>query len=265
MLEIRNGADLAVEAVEYARGLDDFAADNLEHLVAAHDVIVGEEYQSHPAAAQLADDFIVGVCGQLRRNCSGRRTRFRVGGARGTLSPRSPGFSRRFSIRGKNCVDHGLKRGEAPPILLRGGLLVCATAQLELDSNQLFQKRLASRFGGFDQEVFDQGPRAVLPGPFETVGDVVDPGPIGRRAFSHWNLSGFARLSTVWYIPLLINSSRRTSSICGGFSIADARPSVLCNRALRRSRDWCSPRVSRARSGVAPGQRVPPSGVRAPR
>ena len=39
--------------------------DDLEDLVAAHEAIVGEVDHAHAAAAQLADDLVVGMVGQL--------------------------------------------------------------------------------------------------------------------------------------------------------------------------------------------------------
>ena len=68
MLEARHGADFAEEAFEHAGGFDDLAADDLEDLVAAQDVVVREEDQSHSAAAQLTDDLVVGVFRQLLRD-----------------------------------------------------------------------------------------------------------------------------------------------------------------------------------------------------
>ncbi len=65
MPEPGDGADLAEEAVEHAGAVDDVAADEFEDLITAHDLIVGEEDQSHRAAAQLADDFVVGDARQF--------------------------------------------------------------------------------------------------------------------------------------------------------------------------------------------------------
>ena len=67
-----DGADLAEEAVEHAGAFDDLPADDLEHLVAAHERVVGQVDDAHAAAAQLADDLVVGMIGQPRRQVIGR-------------------------------------------------------------------------------------------------------------------------------------------------------------------------------------------------
>ena len=64
--ELGDGADLAEEAVEHAAAFDDVAAHDLEDLVAAHEAVVGEVDHAHAAAAELADDLVVGVVGELR-------------------------------------------------------------------------------------------------------------------------------------------------------------------------------------------------------
>ena len=82
VLEPGDGADLTQEAVEDAGSFDDFAADQLEHLVSAQETVVGEEDDPHSAATQLADDLVVGVVGQL----TGKRAH-RVRGRRGGRAP----------------------------------------------------------------------------------------------------------------------------------------------------------------------------------
>ena len=69
-----DGADLPQEAVEHAGLLDDVLADDLEDFVAGHQAVVGEVDDAHAADAQLADDLVVGVVGQLGRWGAGRRT-----------------------------------------------------------------------------------------------------------------------------------------------------------------------------------------------
>ena len=53
MAEPGDGPDLAEEAVEHAGAFDDLPADDLEHLVAAHEAVVREVHHAHPAAAEL--------------------------------------------------------------------------------------------------------------------------------------------------------------------------------------------------------------------
>ena len=52
---------------------DQVAADDLEHLLAAHQRVLGQVDDAHPAAAQLAEDPVVGVVGQAGRERVGRR------------------------------------------------------------------------------------------------------------------------------------------------------------------------------------------------
>ncbi len=52
--------------------LDQVAADDLEHLFAAHQRVLGEVDHAHPATAQLAEDPVVGVVRQSRRQGAGR-------------------------------------------------------------------------------------------------------------------------------------------------------------------------------------------------
>ena len=49
------------------------AADDLEHLQPAHQRVLGEVDDAHAAAAQLAEDLVVGVVGQGRRQAVGPR------------------------------------------------------------------------------------------------------------------------------------------------------------------------------------------------
>ena len=42
------------------------AADDLEHLLAAHEPVLGQVDDAHAAAAQLAEDLVVGMVGQAR-------------------------------------------------------------------------------------------------------------------------------------------------------------------------------------------------------
>ena len=65
MAQPGDGADLPQEAVEYAGLLDDVLADDLEHLMAGHQAVVREVDDAHAADAQLADDLVIGVVGQL--------------------------------------------------------------------------------------------------------------------------------------------------------------------------------------------------------
>ena len=72
MAELGDGADLAVEAVEDPGAFQDVPIHHLEHLVAAHEAVVGEVDDAHAAPAQFAADLVIGVLGQVRRERVGR-------------------------------------------------------------------------------------------------------------------------------------------------------------------------------------------------
>ncbi len=62
----RRRADLAAEPLEHPFSFDQVLADDLEHLVTAHETIVGEIDNPHASAAKLADDLEVRMVGQIR-------------------------------------------------------------------------------------------------------------------------------------------------------------------------------------------------------
>ena len=72
---------LAEEPVAHAGPLDQVAADDLEHLQSAHELVLGQVDHTHAAAPQLADDLVIRVVGQPRRQGPGRRRRDRDGRA----------------------------------------------------------------------------------------------------------------------------------------------------------------------------------------
>ena len=100
---------------------DQVPADDLEHLQPPHQLVLGEVDDAHPAPAQLADDLVVGVVGQLGREGRraaarrGRRRRFADGRRRSAvgpwasrsrprkLSPDSPPTRRRHSGTTSRC------------------------------------------------------------------------------------------------------------------------------------------------------------------
>ena len=69
--------------------VDQVAADDLEHLLAAHQRVLGQVDHAHAAAAQLADDLVVGMVGQARRERVGRG---RCRGVRALGALRATGF-----------------------------------------------------------------------------------------------------------------------------------------------------------------------------
>jgi len=54
-------ANLAEEAVQDAAAIDERTADHLEHLLAAHELVLCQVDHTHAATAELAEDFVVGV------------------------------------------------------------------------------------------------------------------------------------------------------------------------------------------------------------
>ena len=55
----RNRANLPEEPLEDTGLLDDVTAHHLEHLVAAHELVVGEVNDPHATPAELADDPVI--------------------------------------------------------------------------------------------------------------------------------------------------------------------------------------------------------------
>ncbi len=78
VVEFGRVANLAKEAVKNAAAVDELAADDLEHLDAAHHRVVGEVDDAHAAPAELAEDLVVGVVGQARWERAGRGWRWRT-------------------------------------------------------------------------------------------------------------------------------------------------------------------------------------------
>ena len=56
-------ADLAVETLHGAGTIHQGFVDDFEHFQAVHDPIPGQVDNAHPAAAQLAEDFVLRVVG----------------------------------------------------------------------------------------------------------------------------------------------------------------------------------------------------------
>ena len=77
VLKLRRGADLAQESLEHALAVQEVRADDLEHLLPAHHPVLGQVDDAHAAAAQLAEDLVVRMLGQARRQGAGRRRRRR--------------------------------------------------------------------------------------------------------------------------------------------------------------------------------------------
>ena len=70
--ELGDGPDLAEEAFEHAGAFHDLPAHHLEHLVPAHQLVVGEVDNAHAAPAELSLDLVIGVVGQFRWQRVGR-------------------------------------------------------------------------------------------------------------------------------------------------------------------------------------------------
>ena len=64
MVHPRGVADLTEEAIEYPGPTDQVAADDFQHLIPAHEPVVGEVDGSHAPLAEPADNLVVGMLGQ---------------------------------------------------------------------------------------------------------------------------------------------------------------------------------------------------------
>ena len=71
VLQSGRGADLAAEPLEDPFAFDQVLADDLEHLVTAHQPVVGEVDDPHASPTELADDLVVGMVGQVRGQRAG--------------------------------------------------------------------------------------------------------------------------------------------------------------------------------------------------
>ncbi len=67
MAQLRDRADLAEEPFEHLGTRDQVLADDLDGLVAAHQLVVNEIHHPHAAAPEFLEDLIVGILGQARR------------------------------------------------------------------------------------------------------------------------------------------------------------------------------------------------------
>ena len=70
--ELGDGPDLAEEAFEHPGAFHDLPPHHLEHLVAAHQLVVGQVDHAHAAPAEFPLDLVIGVVGQSRRQRVGR-------------------------------------------------------------------------------------------------------------------------------------------------------------------------------------------------
>ena len=106
VVQLGGRADLAEEPVEDAGAADQVAADDLEHLLAPHERVLGQVDDAHAAAAQLAEDLVVRVVGQSRRQ-----------GARPGAAPagrrRRPASTCRRARRRRARCESGLALGVA--------------------------------------------------------------------------------------------------------------------------------------------------------
>ncbi len=128
-MELGRVADLAEEAVEDAAALDELFADDLEDLQTAHHLVLGEVDDAHAALAELADDFVVGMIDQARRQAAGRWRRRRA----------RRGIQHRESFRagdgGVERLGRGLRFSEAAEKAIggeRGDALPAFQAALEV-------------------------------------------------------------------------------------------------------------------------------------
>ena len=88
-------------------------ADDLEHLLPAHELVLGQVDDAHAAAAQLAEDLVVGMVGQARRQGAGRRRRGRTSASRrpASTTPSQRGANRGRSTSGSGPGPRGAGRG----------------------------------------------------------------------------------------------------------------------------------------------------------
>ena len=110
---------------------DQMPADNLEHFRPPHQLVFGEVDHAHPASPQLADDLVVGMVGQPRRQGVGRRWRGGNGSAalRYAMSPTAT-IRRRTSPADPGLLEPaqkivGRQLGN-PPLTVRTRLQVLA-------------------------------------------------------------------------------------------------------------------------------------------
>ena len=78
VIELRRGADLTEKPLQHALAVQEVRTDDLENFLAAHEPVLGQVDDAHAAASQLAEDFVIRVVGQARRQCAGRRLRRRA-------------------------------------------------------------------------------------------------------------------------------------------------------------------------------------------
>ena len=64
-IKSRGRADLTAESLEDPFSFDQVLADDLEHLVAAHQPVVGEVDNAHASAAELADNLVVRMVSEV--------------------------------------------------------------------------------------------------------------------------------------------------------------------------------------------------------
>ncbi len=70
MAELGRRADFAQEALDRAGTIEQRLVDDLEDFEAVHELVLGQVDDAHAAAAQLAEDLVLRVVGQFRRqNC----------------------------------------------------------------------------------------------------------------------------------------------------------------------------------------------------
>ena len=74
-MQLGRVADLAKESFQHAAAVDEVAADDLEHLLPPHERVLRQIDHAHAALPQLAEDLVIGVIGEARRQAARRRRR----------------------------------------------------------------------------------------------------------------------------------------------------------------------------------------------
>ena len=137
-----DGPDLAEEAVENAGAFHDLPPHHLEHLVAAHQRVVGEVDHPHPAPAEFPPDLVIGLVGQARREGIGPG---RGGDVSALLAPRDAGQKwvgrqrARALLRIPDPAEETVGRHLGDPIAAGGAILQVPIDRLGLTVVELAQ------------------------------------------------------------------------------------------------------------------------------
>ena len=149
VIELRRGADLAEEPLQHALAVQEVRADDLEDLLPPHHPVLGQVDDAHAAASQFAEDLVVRVLGQARRQRAGR---WRRGRARLFAQLRQP---RQRRADRRNRLGPGLSIPEPAHEAVRGDLGNAAAARVAL--LQVLDDRLGQQVVELAQAIGLQG------------------------------------------------------------------------------------------------------------